>query len=69
MEQFELYDVIIIGGGFVGMYIVFYSGMCDLKIKFIEVKDELGGWMFIYFEKMIWDVGGVMLILCEKLIV
>lgn len=67
-EQLELYDVTIIGGGPAGMYTAFYSGMRDLKTKLIEAKDELGGRMLIYPEKMIWDVGGVPPILCEKLI-
>ena len=67
-DQLELYDVTIIGGGPAGMYTAFYSGMRDLKTKLIEAKDELGGRMLIYPEKMIWDVGGVPPILCEKLI-
>ncbi|MCQ6561815.1 NAD(P)/FAD-dependent oxidoreductase [Paenibacillus mendelii] len=67
-EQLELYDVTIIGGGPAGMYTAFYSGMRDLKTKLIEAKEELGGRMLIYPEKMIWDVGGVPPILCEKLI-
>ncbi|WP_019909837.1 NAD(P)/FAD-dependent oxidoreductase [Paenibacillus sp. HW567] len=64
----ELYDVTIIGGGPAGMYTAFYSGMRDLKTKLIEAKEELGGRMLIYPEKMIWDVGGVTPILCRKLI-
>lgn len=67
-EGLELFDVTIIGGGPAGMYTAFYSGMRDLKTKLIEAKDELGGRMLIYPEKMIWDVGGVPPILCEKLI-
>ncbi|MHA6530809.1 NAD(P)/FAD-dependent oxidoreductase [Paenibacillus sp. BAC0078] len=67
-SQLELYDVTIIGGGPAGMYTAFYSGMRDLKTKLIEAKEELGGRMLIYPEKMIWDVGGVTPILCRKLI-
>ncbi|MGG1659777.1 NAD(P)/FAD-dependent oxidoreductase [Brevibacillus sp. NRS-1366] len=67
-KQLDLYDVTIIGGGPAGMYAAFYSGMRDLKTKLIEAKEELGGRMLIYPEKMIWDVGGVTPILCEKLI-
>lgn len=51
------------------MYAAFYSGMRDLKTKLIDANDKLGGRMLIYPEKMIWDVGGVTPILCEKLIV
>lgn len=68
-EQLELYDVTIIGGGPAGMYGAFYSGMRDMKTKLIEAREELGGRMLIYPEKMIWDVGGVTPILCEQLIV
>lgn len=67
-ESLELYDVTIIGGGPAGMYAAFYSGMRDLKTKLIEAKDELGGRMLIYPEKMIWDVGGTGPILCRNLI-
>lgn len=42
--------------------------MRDLKTKLIEAKEELGGRMLIYPEKMIWDVGGVTPTLCRKLI-
>lgn len=67
-NQLELYDVTIIGGGPAGMYTAFYSGMRDLKTKLIEAKDELGGRMLVYPEKMIWDVGGVTPLLCRQLI-
>jgi thioredoxin reductase len=66
--ELELYDVTIVGGGPAGLYAAFYSGMRDMKTKLIEAKDELGGRMLIYPEKMIWDVGGVTPIRCEKLI-
>lgn len=67
-EHLELFDVTIIGGGPAGMYAAFYSGMRDMKTKLIEAKEELGGRMLIYPEKMIWDVGGVPPQLCEKLV-
>ncbi|ATP41653.1 thioredoxin reductase [Solibacillus sp. R5-41] len=68
MEELELYDVTIIGGGPAGMYTAFYSGMRDLKTKIIECGPKLGGRMLIYPEKMIWDVGGVTPIKGEQLI-
>ncbi|MDO3410824.1 NAD(P)/FAD-dependent oxidoreductase [Saccharibacillus sp. CPCC 101409] len=68
MEELELYDLTIIGGGPAGMYAAFYSGMRDMKTKVIEAKEELGGRMLIYPEKMIWDVGGVTPVLCETLV-
>lgn len=64
----ELYDVTIIGGGPAGMYASFYSGMRDMKTKLIEAKEELGGRLLSYTEKMIWDVGGAAPIRCSKLI-
>ncbi|QJD83647.1 NAD(P)/FAD-dependent oxidoreductase [Cohnella herbarum] len=67
-EPLELYDVTIIGGGPAGMYAAFYSGMRDLKTKLIEAKEELGGRLLIYPEKMIWDVGGFAPVKCEQLI-
>ncbi|WP_372007283.1 NAD(P)/FAD-dependent oxidoreductase [Paenibacillus chitinolyticus] len=67
-QAMELYDMTIIGGGPAGLYAAFYSGMRDLKTKLIEAKEELGGRLLIYPEKMIWDVGGVTPIRCEHLI-
>ncbi|KOP69173.1 thioredoxin reductase [Bacillus sp. FJAT-18019] len=67
MKMSELYDLTIIGGGPAGLYAAFYSGMRDLKTKLIEAKEELGGRMLLYPEKMVWDVGGVPPIRCEQL--
>ncbi|MDF2723340.1 MAG: NAD(P)/FAD-dependent oxidoreductase [Paenibacillus sp.] len=64
----ELYDITIIGGGPAGMYAAFYSGMRELKTKLIEARDRLGGFLHMYPEKMIWDVGGIPPIRCHKLI-
>jgi len=68
MQEQELYDVTIIGGGPAGMYAAFYGGMRDLKIKLIEAKGELGGFLHTYPEKTIWDVGGIPPIRGDKLI-
>jgi len=68
MQEHELYDVTIIGGGPAGMYTAFYGGMRDLKIKLIEAKGELGGFLHTYPEKTIWDVGGIPPIRGDKLI-
>ncbi|WP_127581538.1 NAD(P)/FAD-dependent oxidoreductase [Paenibacillus koleovorans] len=67
-EPLELYDLTIVGGGPAGLYAAFYSGMRDMKTKLIEAKEELGGKPRIYPEKMIWDVGGVTPIRCDRLI-
>ncbi|MFD0713563.1 NAD(P)/FAD-dependent oxidoreductase [Paenibacillus sp. GCM10027626] len=68
MEKIELYDVTIIGGGPAGLYTAFYSGMRELKTKIIEAHDALGGKLLTYPEKIIWDVGGMTPIRCEKLV-
>lgn len=68
MQADELYDVTIIGGGPAGMYAAFYAGMRNMKVKLIEGKNELGGFLHTYSEKTIWDVGGIPPIRCDKLI-
>ncbi|WP_145332400.1 NAD(P)/FAD-dependent oxidoreductase [Paenibacillus xylanexedens] len=64
----DIYDITIVGGGPAGMYAAFYSGMRDMRTKIIEAKQELGGFMRTYPEKLVWDVGGFEPIRCEKLI-
>lgn len=68
IEELDLYDVTIIGGGPAGLYTAFYSGMRDLKTKIIEYGPRLGGRLHMYPEKMIWDIGGMTPILGEQLI-
>lgn len=68
MEQQELYDVTVIGGGPAGLYSTFYSGLREMKTKVIEFQPELGGKIHVYPEKMIWDVGGLTPITGAKLI-
>jgi thioredoxin reductase (NADPH) len=67
-EHPDLYDLTIIGGGPAGMYAAFYAGMRDMKVKLIEGKDYLGGFLHTYAEKTIWDVGGIPPLRCENLI-
>ncbi|WP_175987894.1 NAD(P)/FAD-dependent oxidoreductase [Bacillus sp. Marseille-Q1617] len=59
MEELELFDVTIIGGGPAGLYSAFYSGLREMKTKIIEYQPTLGGKIHVYPEKMIWDVGGL----------
>ena len=68
MEQLELFDVTVIGGGPAGLYSTFYSGLREMKTKLIEYQPQLGGKIHVYPEKMIWDVGGLTPIPGEKLI-
>jgi thioredoxin reductase (NADPH) len=53
------YDMIIIGGGPVGLFGAFYSTLRDMKTMIIDSQDELGGQLVsLYPEKMVYDVGG-----------
>lgn len=68
MHEEDIYDVTIIGGGPAGMYAAFYAGMREMKVKLIEGKDYLGGFLHTYSDKTIWDVGGVPPMKCSRLI-
>ncbi|MEC0127646.1 NAD(P)/FAD-dependent oxidoreductase [Paenibacillus pabuli] len=68
MNEEDIYDVTIIGGGPAGMYAAFYAGMREMKVKVIEGKDQLGGFLHTYSDKTIWDVGGVPPMTCSRLI-
>lgn len=67
MDQRELFDVTVIGGGPAGLYSAFYSGLREMKTKIIEFQPKLGGKLHVYPEKMIWDVGGLTPITGAKL--
>ncbi|WP_106498048.1 NAD(P)/FAD-dependent oxidoreductase [Lentibacillus sp. Marseille-P4043] len=67
-KQLELYDVTIIGGGPVGLFTAFYSGMREMKTKIIEYLPFLGGKVpYFYPEKIIRDIGGIAKITGEDL--
>ncbi|MGM0829503.1 MAG: NAD(P)/FAD-dependent oxidoreductase [Bacillota bacterium] len=68
MDNHELFDVTVIGGGPAGLYSAFYSGLREMKTKIIEFQPSLGGKIHVYPEKMIWDVGGLTPIPGAKLI-
>jgi ferredoxin/flavodoxin---NADP+ reductase len=59
MENNEIYDITIIGGGPAGLYSAFYAGLREMKTKIIEAQSDLGGKIHVYPEKVIWDVGGI----------
>ncbi|SET33317.1 thioredoxin reductase (NADPH) [Oceanobacillus limi] len=66
-KQLELYDITIIGGGPIGLFTAFYSGMREMKTKIIEYLPFLGGKVpYFYPEKIIRDVGGIPNISGEK---
>ncbi|WP_099157224.1 NAD(P)/FAD-dependent oxidoreductase [Virgibacillus ndiopensis] len=59
-KELELYDVTIVGGGPVGLFTAFYSGMREMKTKILEYLPFLGGKVsYFYPEKIIRDVGGI----------
>ncbi|WP_079508763.1 NAD(P)/FAD-dependent oxidoreductase [Mesobacillus jeotgali] len=68
MENNEIYEITIIGGGPAGLYSAFYAGLREMKTKVIEAQPDLGGKIQVYPEKVIWDVGGVGPITGAKLI-
>lgn len=35
-DEKDIYDLMIIGGGFVGLFVVFYVGICKVKMKIID---------------------------------
>ena len=56
----EIYDVTIIGGGPIGLFTAFYSGMRELKTKVIEYLPQVGGKVtYFYPEKILRDIGGI----------
>ncbi|RKP49997.1 NAD(P)/FAD-dependent oxidoreductase [Cohnella endophytica] len=68
MNDREILDVTIIGGGPAGLFSAFYSGLREMKAKIIEFQPFLGGKVNVYPEKMIWDVGGLTPTTGERLI-
>lgn len=68
-EDQKLYDIIIIGGGPVGMFTAFYGGMRQASVKIIESLPQLGGQLSaLYPEKYIYDVAGFPKIRAQQLI-
>lgn len=69
MEGKQLYDIIIIGGGPVGMFASFYAGMRGMSVKIIEALPQLGGQLAaLYPEKYIYDIAGFPRVRAQELI-
>ncbi|MBP2258339.1 NAD(P)/FAD-dependent oxidoreductase [Virgibacillus alimentarius] len=59
MDQENVYDVTIIGGGPTGLFSAFYGGLRQMKVKIIESMPQLGGQLAaLYPEKYIYDIPG-----------
>lgn len=60
MQEKEIFDLLIIGGGPTGMFAAYYAGIAELKTKLIESLAELGGQInLMYPEKIITDIGAI----------
>jgi ferredoxin/flavodoxin---NADP+ reductase len=58
-DNTEVTDIIVIGGGPIGIFASFYAGMRHASIKLIESLPQLGGQLAaLYPEKYIYDVAG-----------
>lgn len=65
----DVFDLIVIGGGPIGMFASYYAGMRELKVKVIEGLPVLGGQIeLIYPEKEISDIGAIPMIKGKDLI-
>lgn len=66
----ELFDLIVVGAGPVGLFGVFYAGMRGMKTKVIEALPEVGGQLTaLYPEKDIFDVAGFPSVGAKELVV
>jgi len=65
----NLTDIVIIGGGPVGMFAAFYAGMRQASVKIIESMPQLGGQLSaLYPEKDIYDVAGFPRVKAQELV-
>jgi thioredoxin reductase (NADPH) len=68
-EQRDIFDITIIGGGPVGLFTAFYSGLRQAKVKIIEAMPQLGGQLSaLYPEKYIYDVAGFPKVRAQELV-
>ncbi|MCP2035895.1 thioredoxin reductase (NADPH) [Planomicrobium sp. HSC-17F08] len=69
MEEREIFDITIIGGGPTGLFASFYGGMRKMKVKIIDSLPQLGGQLTeLYPDKFIYDVGGFQKVLAKDLV-
>jgi thioredoxin reductase len=59
MDETEVFDITIVGGGPSGLFATFYAGLRQMKTKLIEALEELGGQVAVlYPEKYLYDIPG-----------
>ncbi|PTX59140.1 thioredoxin reductase (NADPH) [Melghirimyces profundicolus] len=65
----EVMDITVIGGGPTGLFAAFYAGMRNLSVKVIESLPQMGGQLSaLYPEKYIYDVAGFPKVLAQELV-
>ncbi|WP_261800137.1 NAD(P)/FAD-dependent oxidoreductase [Paenibacillus sp. PAMC21692] len=68
-QEYDITDILIIGGGPAGMFAAFYGGMRQASVKLIESMPQLGGQLAsLYPEKFIYDVAGFPRITAQELV-
>ncbi|RSL29478.1 NAD(P)/FAD-dependent oxidoreductase [Salibacterium salarium] len=69
VNEEELYDITIVGGGPTGLFAAFYAGMRGMSVKIIDSLPQLGGQLStLYPEKYIYDVAGFPGVRAQKLV-
>lgn len=69
IEDNNVYEITIIGGGPTGLFATFYAGMRGSSVKLIDTMPKLGGQLCaLYPEKYIYDVAGFTKIKAGELI-
>lgn len=68
MQDLDIFDTTIIGGGPVGLFGSFYAGMRQMRTKVIDSLPELGGQLSaLYPEKLVFDMPGFPRVLARDL--
>ncbi len=69
VNEDDIFDVSIIGGGPVGLYAAYYAGLRGMKVKIIDSLAQLGGQLTaLYPEKLIFDVAGFPKVFAKTLV-
>jgi thioredoxin reductase (NADPH) len=69
MDNRDIYDITIIGGGPSGLFAAFYAGLRAARTKIIDSLPQLGGQlMALYPEKYIYDIPGFPKVLAREFV-